>query len=114
MSKIKSLGKANDVGVPEVEINAAKLVQNAKSKGLKWCSGRYFVDGSGLEITLGSKGENAVACCAVGAAHISDDTKNMVLSTAVNDRGDSYFIENYHDNYDDADYAALLYREAMQ
>jgi hypothetical protein len=105
MSKVKSLGKANDAGVPEVEINAAKLVQNAKSKGLMWCAGHYFLGGNG----------GAVACCAVGAAHISEDTRGISLSVAVNDQGDSYFTDNYgYSSYNDAEYTALLYREAMQ
>lgn len=109
--KVKTYGPANDKDVPEVEFEVAKLVQNAKSRGLEWCGGAYYKDAAGLSVFYP---ENAVACCAVGAARLSPDLWYMQLSSAANDMGINAAVFQY-DLFanDDRALRGLGYRLAM-
>lgn len=61
------LGKSNDV-IPNDEMELAMLVQNAKSLGLEHWVGARFDTGDSFH------SDGTRACCAIGAATLSDDT----------------------------------------
>lgn len=79
MSKIKSLGPAND-DIPADELFLAKMIQNAKGRKLGWCSGAEYQDKYG-ERTFDPK--KAVACCALGAIFLEKDTGQIHYSSSV-------------------------------
>lgn len=77
-----SLGKAND-NIPYDEFAVAKLVQNAKGNGLKWCKGALYKDAkNNVEHALT---DFSVSCCAAGAKLLEDDTRQIYIETAGND-----------------------------
>jgi hypothetical protein len=80
----ESLGPANDDGVPDDEIAVAKLVQNAKARGLGWCKGALYrdVDGASLDFI----DSDTVSCCAVGASYLESDTDHIDIRVSGNDK----------------------------
>lgn len=85
MKKIKSLGPANDAGVPLDEVLLAKALQNVKVYGKRWCSGSFFVDKNGTaveaDITLDPDIiSNIVGCCAMGACFLASDTEEALCT----------------------------------
>lgn len=69
--------------VPKVEMQLAKLVQNAKGRGLKWTKNMLYKDDYGKYTTPAK----ASYCCALGAASLARDTKGFSISTYANDHG---------------------------
>jgi hypothetical protein len=63
--------------IPEDEMLLAKLIQNAKSRGLGWCSGALYLT------PYGEPRANPVTanrCCAIGAANLDPETRAEVES----------------------------------
>jgi hypothetical protein len=79
---MSKLGKSNDV-IPNDEMQLAMLVQNAKSYGLKHYVGKFY--DSSQHIDDEYEEGKTTACCAIGAAYLSDDTHGFIISTEGND-----------------------------
>lgn len=106
--KMSRYPKANDKGIPEDELVVAKLIQNAAARCLVSNRGLVFKDAKGnavgpvtdVAITrimhkklLANPPKGAVACCALGAACMTEDTglyldHDPVLVTGGNDASD--------------------------
>lgn len=71
MKRVKTYGPANDFDVPGIELDAAKLVQNAKAHGMKWTGGAFYRDAEGNHT---SDRALAKSCCAIGARDLAQDT----------------------------------------
>lgn len=65
--KTKSLGPANDRGVPRDELILARLIQNAAARGLKSCRGAYYKNEDDVDVCA----RDATRCCAMGAAMLT-------------------------------------------
>jgi hypothetical protein len=62
--KNKPLGPSNDVAVPEEEFVLAKMLQSAKTRGLKACTGEYY--------KYNETSQETEACCALGAWRLDE------------------------------------------
>lgn len=108
MKRVKVLGPSNDTGVPEVEFNLAKIVQNAKAHGLKWTKHTLYRTKGNHRPTeyVG----NAVSCCALGASLLANDTKYLSIDTAANDTDYTHITRELYD----AEALGLGFRLAMR
>jgi hypothetical protein len=107
------MNKSNDRGVPKDEIQLAKLVQNAKARGLKWTKGAAYRDKSGKSQPYYS--EETYSCCAIGAALLNKNTKDLCINTEANDVGYTYtnkFITGHQ--YSTGQLLGLGFRLAMK
>jgi hypothetical protein len=80
--KVKVLGTANDTGVPGVEFDLAKIVQNAKARGLKWTSNANYRGKNGRST---DNSNFAVFACAMGASLLEEDTAGIAIAAGAND-----------------------------
>ena len=105
-------------GLPE-EIYLAKLIQNAKARGLVGCVGAYYQSSGhgGLkpEFCLPVEdGRKLAACCAEGAARLEPDTRNQSQTMGlVNGNDDSEWIRG-HDDYATGESVGWAFRQAMK
>jgi hypothetical protein len=105
--KVKVYGTSND-DVPEYEISVAKIVQNAKARGLKWTKDAYYRAKNGRNII---SVDGAVYCCAVGAAQLENDTRDITISFCSNDNPSQF---RHFDELDNPQIIGLGYRLAMR
>lgn len=73
MSKVKIYGPAPEP-IDEKELALAQMLQNAGARELKWTSWALYRDGGDRLCDP----ENAVSCCAIGAAYLEADSKSAV------------------------------------
>jgi hypothetical protein len=106
--KVKVLGTANDTGVPGVEFDLAKIVQNAKARGLKWTKEANYRAKNGRNI---NSADEAVYCCAVGAARLENDTTGINISFFANDNPSQF---EHVDELNDSQIIGLGFRLAMR
>lgn len=84
MGKTKTFGPSND-DIPDVDMHLAMIVQNAKAHGLKWTKyALYRSAGNHVPVDNPTK---AAYCCAIGAAQLENDTKDIAISAGPNDNG---------------------------
>ena len=115
MGKTKVFGTANDVSVPEVEFNLAKIVQNAKARGLNWTKGAAYRFSNSR--ATNDYIDGTTRCCAVGAAWLEPDTKEMYVDTDANDLGFAGLVASWKgkDGYlRDSELVGLGFRLAMR
>jgi hypothetical protein len=58
-------------GVPKDEVFLAKIIQNAKARGLKFTRGTFYRDAKGRDLAS-NYSEDVTHCCAAGAALLTD------------------------------------------
>lgn len=68
-----ALGSAND-SIPDDELLLAQALQNVHEWDLKFCTGATYRNKDQLAMLTK---DNAVYCCALGAAFLEDDSKNL-------------------------------------
>ena len=95
MGKTKTFGTANDSGVPEVEFNLAKIVQNAKARGLTWTKETAYRFSNGKATHDCDFVDGIAKCCAVGAAWLEPDTKELNVDTDANDMGFAGLVQHW-------------------
>lgn len=96
MKKTKTYGPAKPTD--EKEMLLAKLLQNANSRELGWCRDKYFEDTNG---SWTNHSDEAVACCAVGASMLEEDSAisrrdgfDLTLVVSGNDSTDLYWLHS--------------------
>ena len=110
MGKTKVFGTANDVDVPKVEFDLAKIVQNAKARGLKWTKyvNYRYKNGRPLEDYNRDK---VVFACARGASFLEEDTYDIDINAAANDNPKDL---EFNDILEDSQALGIGYRLAMR